>query len=409
MRIPLGHLVHINACALSEDVDPETEIQYADFASVDLDTAIVTPRPETFGSAPSRARRLVRQGDTVIPYLTGSSGWARTRPLLIGSADLSKIVFSTGFYSVTPTPKVDARFVNYAMSTKSFLSELQAVSSGVTMKGYTSEQLGKCKIHVPSVTDQVRIADYLDTKTTQIDALVEKKQQMIEALSKRQMVLESSIVLAAGSQPSPIPTIPTVPAGWRVLRNKVFMREVNKPSLDGTEEMLSVSHLTGVTPRSEKMVYMFEAESTVGYKMVQPGDLVINTMWAWMGAAGVARVPGIVSPAYGVYRIDPTIMTPDYFDIVVRTSAYITEMTRFSRGVTSSRLRLYPEEFLGLSSPVPPVEEQPRIVERCFAARTRTSRLIERLERQINLLREQRQAVITSAVTGELAVPGVVA
>ncbi len=67
------------------------------------------------------------------------------------------------------------------------------------------------------------------------------------------------------------------------------MREVASPSVKGEEEMLSVSHLTGVTPRSEKTVYMFEAESTVGYKLVHTGDLVINTMWAWM--AGSRHLP----------------------------------------------------------------------------------------------------------------------
>ena len=185
------------------------------------------------------------------------------------------------------------------------------------------------------------------------------------------------------------------------------MREVNVPSGTGNEELLSVSHITGVTPRSEKSVTMFEAESTVGYKTVQPGDLVINTMWAWMGAAGVARVPGIVSPAYGVYRIDPAVMLPAYFDIVVRTTAYITEMTRYSRGVTSSRLRLYPEEFLALSSPVPPMTEQVQIVESCFAARGRIANLVAHLESQIDLLVEHRQALITAAVTGELEIPGV--
>ena len=64
--------------------------------------------------------------------------------------------------------------------------------------------------------------------------------------------------------------------------------------------------------------------------MVQPGDLVINTMWAWMGATGVARAAGIVSPAYGVYSIDKSIMQSDFFDILVRTPAYVMEMTRFS-------------------------------------------------------------------------------
>ena len=51
---------------------------------------------------------------------------------------------------------------------------------------------------------------------------------------------------------------------------------------------MSVSHVTGVTPRKSN-VTMFMAESNIGHKICRPGDLVINTMWAWMGAVGVAR------------------------------------------------------------------------------------------------------------------------
>ena len=47
---------------------------------------------------------------------------------------------------------------------------------------------------------------------------------------------------------------------------------------------------------------MFEAATTEGYKICLPGDLVINTLWAWMGAMGVAPEDGIVSPAYNVYE-----------------------------------------------------------------------------------------------------------
>jgi type I restriction enzyme S subunit len=175
----------------------------------------------------------------------------------------------------------------------------------------------------------------------------------------------------------------------------------------GEETMLSVSHLTGVTPRSEKTVYMFEAESTVGYKLVEPGDLVINTMWAWMGAAGTSKVRGIVSPAYGVYSIDRCKVEPDWVDLVVRSRPYIIEMTRYSRGVTSSRLRLYPAEFLALFMPIPPIDEQRRITRRFTVAVENRRRAQRALTRQIELLGERRQALITAAVTGEFTVPGV--
>jgi type I restriction enzyme, S subunit len=204
-----------------------------------------------------------------------------------------------------------------------------------------------------------------------------------------------------------IPSIPEVPSSWQLRRNKTFLHEVNKPSINGQEELLSVSHLTGATSSSLKEVNMFMAESLEGYKTVSVGDLVINTMWAWMGAAGTSSIEGIVSPAYGVYRFDQSTMLPQFFDSLVRTRAYIDEMTRFSKGVWSSRLRLYPDEFLRLSSPAPPLSEQRQIVNNVSVIRQATSRSCAVLRKEVELLQERRQALITAVVTGEMDVPGV--
>ncbi len=87
--------------------------------------------------------------------------------------------------------------------------------------------------------------------------------------------------------------------------------------------MLSVSHITGVTPRSEKNVTMFMAESNVGHKRCREKDLVINTMWAWMGALGVSRYSGLVSPSYGVYRPLSDKTDPLFLDALLRTSTYV--------------------------------------------------------------------------------------
>ena len=106
----------------------------------------------------------------------------------------------------------------------------------------------------------------------------------------------------AAYKDSGLPSLGRVPAHWALKRAKYFFREVDERSSTGDEELLSVSHLTGVTPRREKNVTMFLAESNVGHKRCHPRDLVINTMWAWMGALGVARQTGLVSPSYGVYR-----------------------------------------------------------------------------------------------------------
>ena len=79
---------------------------------------------------------------------------------------------------------------------------------------------------------------------------------------------------------SGLPWLGNVPAQWRVLRAKTMFREVDERSTTGHEELLSVSHITGVTPRSQKNVTMFLAKSNVGHKVCRPDDVVINTMSA---------------------------------------------------------------------------------------------------------------------------------
>ncbi|MGA7630151.1 MAG: hypothetical protein WCB11_05260, partial [Terriglobales bacterium] len=80
------------------------------------------------------------------------------------------------------------------------------------------------------------------------------------------------------------PWLGSMPAHWRQHRAKYLFHEVDERSTTGKEELLSVSHLTGVTPRSQKTVTMFLAKSNIGHKVCRPDDVVINTMWAWMGA-----------------------------------------------------------------------------------------------------------------------------
>lgn len=193
----------------------------------------------------------------------------------------------------------------------------------------------------------------------------------------------------------------SIPRHWCWMRNKELLFEAQTLSTDGSEELLSVSHLTGVGPRSEKNVTMTEAESLVGYRVVEQGDLVINTMWAWMGALGVARHAGIVSPAYGVYRPRPLApFEPRFFDYLYRSTEYVIEMTRVSRGIWSSRLRIYPEVFLRMAVPVPPLEEQRAIADFLDRETARIDTLIEEQQRLIEMLRERRQDLIRAAVLG---------
>lgn len=194
--------------------------------------------------------------------------------------------------------------------------------------------------------------------------------------------------------------LPAVPEHWNEQRAKTFFREVDERSKTGQEELLSVSHLTGVTPRSQKKVTMFKAESYVGSKLCRPGDIVINTLWAWMAALGTSRHLGIVSPAYGVYRAHLTdSFNPTYLDYLLRTRAYVAEYIGRSTGIQSSRLRLYPNQFLDIPLIQPPRPEQDQIVAYLRAQDAHIARFIKAKRDLIKLLTEQKLRIIDHAVT----------
>ncbi|MCY4557884.1 MAG: NADAR domain-containing protein [Chloroflexi bacterium] len=201
-------------------------------------------------------------------------------------------------------------------------------------------------------------------------------------------------------RPARVHWLGEIPAHWQEKRGKYFFREIDERSQTGEEELLSVSHTTGVTPRSQKKVTMFKAESYVGHKVARPNDVVINTMWAWMSALGVSKNVGIVSPAYGVYRpLDSEDFLPEYVDYLLRTPMLRWEYICRSTGIRASRLRLYPDKFLDIAFPCPPRKEQERMVAFLRAKEVQVRRLIRNKRRLIGLLTEQKQAIINRAVT----------
>lgn len=190
-----------------------------------------------------------------------------------------------------------------------------------------------------------------------------------------------------------------IPKHWNEKRAKYFFREVDERSTTGAETLMSVSHKTGVTPR-KKNVTMFKAASNVGHKICRTGDLAINTLWAWMAALGVSRDTGLVSPAYGVYRQrDALNYHPDFIDLLLRTQPYAAEYRCRSTGITTSRLRLYPIDFLCIPLVQPPPSEQGLIVTFLRKHELLVRKFIRNRRRMIEVLNEQQRAIISQAVT----------
>jgi type I restriction enzyme S subunit len=199
---------------------------------------------------------------------------------------------------------------------------------------------------------------------------------------------------------SDLPWLPKVPSHWLILRAKDVLRPVDVRSGAGEETLLTVSSSRGVVPRSSENVTMFQAASYTGHKLCWPGDLVINSLWAWGRGLGVSRHHGIVSTAYGVYRPrDTTSLNADFLHLLVRSEPFHWELQVRSRGVWISRLQLTDDSFLRAPIPLPPPEEQAAIVRYLAQANRRIDQAIAAKRKLIRLLEEQRQVIISHAVT----------
>lgn len=191
-----------------------------------------------------------------------------------------------------------------------------------------------------------------------------------------------------------------MPRHWELKRGKSIFERIDKRSTDGKEELLTVSSAGGVVPRRTATVTMFKAQSYRGYKLCWPGDLVINSLWAWAGGLGVPQHHRIISSAYGVYRIRKgTPVSPEFIHEVVRSKPFNWELQVRSKGIWISRLQLTDESFLDAPFHLPPPDEQAAMVRFLDWANGRLERAIRAKRKVIALLHEQKQAIIHRAVT----------
>ncbi len=200
---------------------------------------------------------------------------------------------------------------------------------------------------------------------------------------------------------SGVPWLGQVPKHWEVLPHRALFKEIKEQGHD-TEPLLSVTISKGLIRQSDLLTDSSKKDSSnldkAKYKLVVPGDIAYNKMRAWQGAVGSSRFRGIVSPAYVVVRLRRPD-SPDYFHFLFRTPGFAKEAERWSYGITSDMWSLRPEHFKMIYSCVAPRPEQDAIVNFLRQLEIKVSRYIRNRRRLIEVLNEQKQAIINRAVT----------
>ena len=283
------------------------------------------------------------------------------------------------------------------------------VSTGSTYDSVSTDTLRSIRLVLPTQKEQQAIACYLDSATAKIDEAIAQQQKMIDLLNERKQIIINNAVTKGLNTNVPmkdsgVDWIGEIPEHWEIKRGKFLFNIINEYSSTGEEELLTVSDRTGITPRSMKNVTMFMAESLVGYKKCKIGDICSNIMWMWHGAVGVTKYDGVISPSYGVYRQRKLFYNGDFLDMLLRLPQLVKFYASRSTGLTESRLRLYPDDFMNIYFFVPPMKEQEMIVNRLKTICEPIESAIDAATQQITLLQERKQIIINDVVTGKVKV-----
>ena len=357
-----------------------------------------------------------QERDILVPKITPT--FQADRATIARGIDGGVAAGTTELHVVRVHPGVDERYVRYLLSSREFLEGGEAEMIGVAgQKRVPDVWLRDLRVPFTNLTRQRAIADYLDTETARIDALITKKQRMIELLDERWQAELAGLVLGARatSEKSPTPLGPT-PSHWRMARvRQVVARAavgvVVNPSSYFTEEGVPFLHGSNVLEGrfdlgSVKRISARDS-ALLWRSQLEPGDVVVVRA-GFPGRAAVVTddLRGANCASVLVLKLNRLVLPP-FLELFINSSRGRAQVAAAQYGAAQEQINL--SDIVDFLVPVPPLEEQGDIIRRSTKARAANELARAKLERQIELLREHRQALITAAVTGELEVPGVAA
>ena len=279
--------------------------------------------------------------------------------------------------------------------------------TGAAQPKLSRENLGGIRLPIPPINEQLKIAKFLEQKTSEIDQAIAIKEQQISLLNERkQIVIQKAVI--QGLDPnvpmkdSDIDGIGKIPKHWETFFNRRLFRENSRP-VKGDELPLSLSQKDGVIPSFEMKEKSLSPAHRNNFKLCFPNDLVVNRFKGHLGVFFQSNYIGIVTFHYGVFEPAKNVYTK-YFELLYHTEQYKTLYAGASNGMSIGLQNLSNLNFYRIKSIVPPLEEQKMICDYADKVEKEHSNLIQKLEIQIEKLKEYKTTLINDAVTGKIKV-----
>lgn len=320
------------------------------------------------------------------------------------------------------------RFLHHLLRSRPLIEEFAKRSKGIRPSQWDLpwDEFRNIRVLLPPLTDQRAIADFLDDETTRIDAIITRKQSMIELLSEQTRAWAIRLVLGdldkEAGETSASWLYRVVPTGWHEtalrhlgcdVQTGPFGSQLHAEEYveDGWPVVNPMNIVEGEIVAVEGMTVSDEKRSELARHILQPFDIVFGRRGE-MGRAGMVTegqegwLCGTGSLRLRL-KVRSSCLLPSYLKLLLETPVAKSYFELSSVGSTMDNLNS--EILLAFPTLVPPLTEQAQIVEAVRDRRRIADTAKNSLCTQIELLVERRQALITAAVTGALDVSGAVA
>lgn len=404
----LKYAATINDEALSESTDADFELTYIDIGNVDSQGRIHDIVNYRFEDAPSRARRIVRDGDAIISTV-------RTYLQAIAPVENppDNLIVSTGFAVVRPSNLLDHRFCKYALRANKFLWEVESRSTGISYPAINASDLGDIKVSLPDISAQRLIANYLDRETARIDGLIAKKERMLALLEEKRAALVSRVVSRGLDpdiefKPSGLEWLDEIPAHWDTCQLKRTWDSSDyglSESIrdEGDIAVLRMSCIVDARVDVSKSGMIAKVDS---HLLLRRNDLLFNRTNSLDQIAKVGLVDfdpdkPLTFASYLVRIRTNDRATPQYLVALLNSSLFL-EFARKNAIPAIGQANLSPTRYGEIHIPLPPKAEQEEIVTFLERDAKTSTPVREHIRSSINLLKERRAALISAAVTGQI-------
>lgn len=406
--VPAHWVVRPGFTCFKENKDRNKGLVESTVLSLSYGRIVIKPDEKLTGLVPEsfESYQLIKPGDIVIRTTDLQNDQTSLR---VGYAK-DKGMITSAYLGLRCHPDINPEYVFRLLESYDALKVFYGMGSGLR-QNIDFWDFKRLPIPLPTRDEQDRIVTFLEQKTAEIDAAIAKKERLIELLDEQKSILINSLV-TKGVNPQVVTKASglswggDVPVHWKIRYLKHLFRETDLRTSTGEEPLFSLRMSGQLLRHNDVSDKPITPDQLIGYKIVNPGQLVMNRMRASMGLFAVAHERGLVSPDYAVFDCIDEI-SQAYFLALFRNSAirgvFLTESKGLGTG-SSGFLRLYSDRFGGIKVPCPPREEQEKIVLAINDHFLKFADVERSVKNEIEKLIVMRSILIADAVTGKMRV-----